>query len=228
MSRGISTSRNISPLAPCLSQAGIAFACRYYSYTTNFAEKRLTHAEAQALLVQGIKLVTIYEDGPTDDTYFSTERGQRDGTHAHQFAVALGQPPDTAIYFAVDYDAPDKDLTLIAQYFAGVCHGLSVAGGGVARYAIGVYGSGLVCRLIKETRQLAAYAWLAESTGWAGHGNYAVPDLRQVIAGAALCGLAGGPKGGYEDNFADGDYGAFSTLQTGVTAEFLGLVKRLP
>jgi hypothetical protein len=217
MSRGISTNQNLGELAGCLQREKIEFACRYYSATTRMPEKRLIPAEAKALLDKGIKLVTVYEDGPTHAAYFTSNRGEQDAKHAQQYAIALGQPEGSAIYFAVDYDASNEDTRgPITAYFEGVRRGLAAAGGGTARYEVGVYGSGRVCAYIKEDRQLGHYSWLAESHGWGGHTDYAHPNIRQEIARHTLCSLRFGTQGEYEDNFADGDYGAFSTLQENV------------
>lgn len=213
MSRGISTNLNVSGIASCLNTENIKFVCRYYSFTTRQAQKRLTRAEAQTIHAAGMQIVTVYEDGPTNSAYFSNARGVSDGEHAHGFASAIGQPAGSAIYFAVDYDALPADIQgVIEQYFQGVLAGLAAAAGGAAVYDIGVYGSGRVCAHIKETKSLARYSWLAESHGWAGHSAYPTPDIRQEIATSTLCRLGFGAGGGYEDNFASGNFGAFSTL----------------
>jgi hypothetical protein len=169
--------------------------------------------EAKELLDKGIQIVTVYEDGPTEAAYFSSSRGQQDGRNANDFAAAIGQTAGSAIYFAVDYDASESHTQgVIEKYFEGVLDGLAAAGGGKAQYEIGVYGSGRVCSHIKETKKLAKFSWLAESHGWAGHAAYPKPDIRQEIATSALCKLAAGVDGGYEENFANGSFGAFSSL----------------
>ncbi|MFZ4699998.1 MAG: DUF2272 domain-containing protein [Candidatus Methylumidiphilus sp.] len=213
MSRGISTNQDISAICHCLQSKGIKFVCRYYSFTTHQTHKRLTLPEANAILAEGMQIVTVYEDGPTNPAYFSKTRGESDGKHAHDSALALGQPSGSAIYFAVDYDASKTDtLSVITEYFEGVQRGLATANGGAALYDVGVYGSGRVCSHIKEIKSLAKYSWLAESHGWAGHAAYPNPDIRQEIATTALCGLAAGVGGGYEDNFVSNNFGAFSSL----------------
>lgn len=163
-----------------------------------------------------MSIVTVYEDGPTSSAYFSYNRGMQDGSHAHQYAVALGQPAGSAIYFAVDYDATTAHTQgPITQYFQGVKAGLDHAAGGAASYRIGVYGSGRVCGWLKEQQGLAQYSWLAESHGWAGHAAYPSPDIRQEIATHSLCGLPGGVGGDYEDNFVSANFGAFATIGGG-------------
>ncbi|NVE01157.1 DUF2272 domain-containing protein [Massilia sp. BJB1822] len=213
MARGISTNRNTGSLAACLRSEEIAFVCRYYSFTTKQPQKRLTSAEADQLLSAKLQLVAVYEDGPTSADYFSRARGEQDGKHAYAYARNIGQPTDSAIYFAVDYDATQQDVDgPITQYFQGVKAGLTASNPSQAPYPTGVYGSGRVCAAIKDKQHLAQYAWLAESHGWAGHAGYTKPDIRQEVSVSKLCGLNGGAEGDYEDNFASGSFGAFSSL----------------
>lgn len=213
MSRGISTNRQIGNIAACLKSNAIAFACRYYSFTTKQPQKRLTQAEAKSLLDKQIKIVTVYEDGPTEPAYFTAARGESDGRRAREFGAALGQPAGSAIYFAVDYDASRADVEgRITTYFEGVARGMKEGFAGTPPYRIGVYGSGRVNKHIKETTGLAAFSWLAESHGWAGHASYPTPDIRQEVSSSPLCDLKAGIGGGYEDNFASGEFGAFSSL----------------
>src|SRR5437773_11279654 len=165
MSRGISTNRRVTNRVTCLRQNGIDFICRYYSHATKSTEKRITSPEAAAIVQAGMKIVTVYEDGPTNPGYFSRARGQADATRAHAAAQEIQQPAGSAIYFAVDFDASIADTNgRITEYFQGVKDGLTQAGS--PDYEIGVYGSGRVCSRIKEDRNLAKYSWLAESTGW--------------------------------------------------------------
>lgn len=217
MIRGISTNRSIAAIASCLSAENVAFVCRYYSATTKQPEKRLTSDEAKQLISFGIKIVTVYEDGPTSFAYFSEIRGQKDGANAHAYARKIGQPPDSAIYFAVDYDASDSDTSgAITTYFQALKNSLASAAGKETPYKIGVYGSGRVCNHIKEKLGIATYSWLAESHGWAGHSAYTKPDIRQEISSASLCDLKGGVGGNYEDNFSTGDFGAFPSNHAGI------------
>jgi hypothetical protein len=211
MAKGISTNRRVTALVQCLRGQGIEFVCRYYSRTTAQSEKRLTRAEANAIFREEMRIVAVYEDGPTNARYFSRARGLRDGASAFGFAQEIGQPDGSAIYFTVDYDARANTTNgPITEYFEGVKEGLASSGAGAAGYEIGVYGSGRVCSRIKEQKQLAKYSWLAESTAWAGSSEYATSNIKQSIASGRLCGLPGGVGGDYEDNETSGDFGAFS------------------
>ena len=41
----------------------------------------------------------------------------------------------------------------------------------------GVYGSGAVCKMIKQELRIATHSWLAQSTGYTGTAAYNRPDL---------------------------------------------------
>jgi hypothetical protein len=210
MSRGISTNHNVGGQAACLKQAGIDFVFRYYSLTTSQPEKRLTKPEADALSAAGLQLGVVYEDGPTDPSYFSKSRGQQDGKNAYHYASLLQQPTGSAVYFAVDYDASPADVQgPITDYFNGVAQGLTAASGGAPSYEIGVYGSGLVCGSIRSNVAGVTFAWLAESTGWANSSTYTNWDVKQIVATSPLCALT---VQGYEDCQSAGGFGGFQTV----------------
>jgi hypothetical protein len=207
MPHGISTNRRLTSLGGCVRAAGHTFVCRYYSRTTKQPQKVLTRDEALALTAADVQIVAVYEDAPLNPAYFSRQRGRADAVGAVDLARAVGQPAGSALYFAVDYDATaDATTGAITEYFRGVQEGLASR---AASYVIGVYGSGRVCARIKDDLGLAALAWLAESTGWAGSSTYTTWDIRQAVSTTALCGLPGGLHGGYEDNVARGPFGAF-------------------
>ena len=214
MKNGISTNRDVTQSATCLKGVGIDFVFRYYSTTTTQPEKRLTRSEANSILAAGLTLGVVYEDGPTDVTYFSTQRGNQDAINAFNAAVSLGQPAASAIYFTVDYDASAADVSgPISDYFTGVNQGMQQAASaaGVVPYSIGVYGSGDVCSFIKGQNSLAKYSWLSESTGWGGSKNYSNWDVNQAIPTADICGFTANPQT-YDENRALDDFGGFASL----------------
>jgi hypothetical protein len=205
MKRGISSAKNLVPFVSCLADSGIRFAFRYYSQSF---WKRLTLAEARTLTGAGIEIGIVYEDGPINVNYFTSTRGQADAQRAIGFAQAMGQASGTAIYFAVDYDASLSHLSAISSYFTAVRSKLDIAG-----YQVGIYAGGTVCQTIKDNQGLAAFSWLAESTGWLGSRTYSTWDIKQSVAHSPLCGLAGphnGEEADYEDNQAQDNFGGFS------------------
>src|SRR5947199_7182887 len=66
---------------------------------------RCTSAMIAELHNAGLKVWSVYEKGyPTSDGYFSASKGTSDGNAAATFAESMGQPKETQIYAAVDYD----------------------------------------------------------------------------------------------------------------------------
>lgn len=216
MKRGISTNRDMSSQAATLKTSGIDFVFRYYSTTTTQAEKRLTVAEAQALSAAGLEIGVVYEDAPTNATYFSWNRGHQDGVNAYNAARTLAQPIGTCIYFAVDYDASSSDITgPITQYFQGVSQGMNDANQGLSEYMVGVYGSGSTCSGLLSSCPFIAKTWLAESKGWSGSKTFTTWDVNQSVATACLCDLQ---PDEYEDNQALDDFGGWSFAVADSTA----------
>ncbi len=208
--KGLDTNRNCTDLATCLKQNGIDFVARYYSRTTQNADKRLTLAEAQALSQAGLYLVTVYEDSPTSKTYFSNDRGKSDGKSAYAYAQDINQPRDSAIYFAVDYDATMADIEgPIIQYFNGVYDGLKDSANAKPIYKIGVYGSGATCDYLRKNLSFVEFSWLSCSTGWLNSKTYSTWNIKQSLASSSLCGL---DKTGWDSNESQNNFGQF-TLQ---------------
>jgi hypothetical protein len=211
MSKGISTSKNLTNQAECLRREGLEFVFRYYSAN---AWKRMEQPEAVALAAAGLQIAAVYEDGPLEQDangYFTAQRGIRHARNAYQWASdVIHQPSHSAIYFAVDFDYTDQaNLRGVKAYFKAVRDTIAEESGhgGALDYKVGVYGSGKVCRLIKEQSTLAEYSWLAESVGWTGYHEYKEAcDVLQAIRTGSLCRLDN-----YEDCEARSeDFGAFN------------------
>lgn len=191
--RGIDASSPCSAsTVECLRNSKIAFVCRYYSRTTKIKGKRLTKAEAKRLSKGGLRIVTVYEDGPTEYSYFSASRGTRDANGALRQAGVVGQPRGSAIYFAVDYDAsPSEIRNNILAYFQAVNETMR------KDFIVGVYGSGSVCAALLKAG-LAQYAWLAQSTGWSGSKTFRNWTIKQEPA-KRVCGLKADPDVAQEE-----------------------------
>jgi hypothetical protein len=178
MSRGIDASVDLTRFASSLA-ANYNFAVRYYNIINH--SKNLTLAEANILNAAGLRIAVVWENGhPTRASYFSFEQGVHDGTSAYHYAsVQIQQPADTPIYFAVDYDASPEDTAgVITEYFNGIQQAFNTISRNSPVYVPGVYGSGLVCSTILNAG-LAAFAWLAQSTGWRGSKTFQNYNIKQ-------------------------------------------------
>ena len=81
----------------------------------------------------------------------------------------------TAKNFSVDYDASEEEVNgQIKEYFKAVSEMILLDG-----YNVGVYGSGLVCRIIKSSG-LASYTWLALAKDWRESTNYKDWNINQL------------------------------------------------
>jgi hypothetical protein len=211
LSRGIDMATDSRDVSQELKGSGLQFVARYYRDPASRLPP-LSPEEARAVTEAGMKLVTVWQYKSNKPEHFSYAAGQADGMAAHRQAKAVGQPPGTAIYFAVDYNAPEPDIrSLIDPYFRGVAAGLAAAAGKSREYRIGVYSSGAVCGYLKGAR-LAEYAWLSHSRAWAGYDSFTKWDIKQGARTTAL-------SFDHDINEARGEFGAFTpTGQTHVAA----------
>ena len=144
------------------------------------AKTKLTPAEAEALSAAGLYVVAVFENAPTQASYFSHAKGVSDGAAAFRYAAdQIGQPLSSPIYFTVDYDASSGDLGgVIADYFTGLAEAFAAESHGGDSYPIGVYGSGLTCSQL-TARGAVTFTWLAQSSGWSGFHTFTTWNLKQ-------------------------------------------------
>jgi peptidoglycan hydrolase-like protein with peptidoglycan-binding domain len=172
---GMDSNTNCSPFADRLSGQGMQFVARYYSHN---AAKTLTAAEAQQLSAAGLGIVAVYEDCNDSVDRFSAAVGASQAAKTLELAAAIAQPAGTAIYFAVDYDATQADVEgPITGYFTAIRSALAAA---PTQYVVGVYGSGMTCRIIRDAG-LAQFTWLTCSTGFCEYAAFRTEaDLVQL------------------------------------------------
>ena len=198
---GMDASVNCAAFAGCIVASGIRFVVRYYS---NSVGKTITRAEALALSRVDLQVAVVYEDRNNAIQYFSTQQGNKNAAKALSVAAGIGQPTGSAIYFAVDFDpSADQVRGPISDYFRAVVQAVAVA---PTRYAVGVYGSGLTCRLIRDSG-LATFTWLTGSTGFREYAQFrSQATLVQVSPQRTIC--AG--KLSIDDDIAQSEnFGAF-------------------
>jgi hypothetical protein len=175
--QGIDLATDASDVLIELQQRPVEFVARYYREPQS-RWPPLSAGEAQQLSSLGLKIVAVWESHSRDPAHFSYTSGYFDAMTAFDEARAIGQPAGSAIYFAVDFNARGQLLDDIDAYFRGIAAGLAMASGGSAAYAVGVYGSGIVCDAIKRAG-LARYSWLSNSFAWEGSTSYDGWDIMQ-------------------------------------------------
>ena len=198
--------------------AGIKFICRYYSHSPG---KNLSPSEALLICSAGISVVAVWETAGDHAAFFSFKQGVDDATSASNQAQTIGQPVDSAIYFAVDFDASPTEIDGgITDYFKGVQQGLTASMPGKATYSVGVYGSGLTCDTLFRAG-LVQHTWLAMSSGFRGSKTYTSWNIKQSLD-TDLLGLGQSHKvdPDVSHNAANGGLGAFTVALGGILGNF--------
>jgi hypothetical protein len=162
--------------AKAMAAAGMRFACRYL-VPAQYAWKRLTRAEAEAITAAGLKIVSVFQRGQKDAAG-GAANGTRDGKAAYQEAKAIGQLAGTAIYFAVDFDAQPKDYDAIEAY-------LRAAAKELPGYNVGVYGSYAV---VEEMARRGAAKHFWQTYAWSRGKISKCANLYQYKNGQTLAG----------------------------------------
>ena len=149
-----------------LKRSGITLVLRYLN-PLGPSQKQCGVSEAEAIAKAGLRLGLVSEGwGDFAHGGISAAAGERDAEHALVTAPKLGASEGAGVYFAVDLDASEQEISkLVLPYFVEVRRLLS------PKFRVGVYGSGLVCSRVLDVR-LADLAWLACSTGWRGSRDF--------------------------------------------------------
>ncbi len=117
-----------------------------------------------------MKYFPIFQEYSTKLTHFTVDNGHRHAKEAQAAAQRLGVPP-TIIYFAVDYDATDPEVTShILPYFQAVTQSL---GGG---YRVGIYASRNICTRVSQAGYAVASFVSDMSTGFSGNLGFPIPN----------------------------------------------------
>jgi hypothetical protein len=140
-----------------------SFAARYVRPHINHLDK----VEAANLFAAGLAVCSIWQTGRV------FVRGTADGTDAFTEAEAIGQPPHTPVYFAVDISVDDPldpntvPLQQIVDYFSDVRRGyrLYLAGGGTTPYYVGAYAAANVLDAVYRAG-LATHFWQPWPPTW--------------------------------------------------------------
>jgi peptidoglycan hydrolase-like protein with peptidoglycan-binding domain len=134
-------------------------------------DKEIQPGELDAIFDGGLRVFPIsqYDGGRVAN--FTYSQGYQHALRAHARAVGYGFNRGTVIYFAVDYDATDDDITSnIIPYFNGIQAGLASQG---KRYIAAVYGSRNVCRRVTSEAN-ARYSFVS-GMSWGFSGNLGFP-----------------------------------------------------
>ena len=214
----IDTPFNTRTSISCLKSRGVRTVIRYYNFSNSsvFPNKRLELPEAEALSANEMQIAVVFQQRQDRVADFSESKGFAAGRTAFRHAQhSIGQPTNSGIYFSVDFDASNSEITNnVIPYFQGVRRAFTEESGGNPEYRVGVYGSGLVSsRLTNEG--LIQLTWLAMSRGFRGTRDALEAGefhLAQRAPATQLCGLGVDFN---DPNPARPDFGSF-TIDTPV------------
>ncbi len=137
--------------------------------------KNLTAKELESIFRAGLRVFPIFQDGGWYPEYFSdgAAAGERDGRIAVGAAKLINLPTGTIIYFAVDCDLYDYQVSqLIIPYFKGVFSSVCSGGSG---YLVGIYGSRNICSRVSDEGYAVSSFVGGMSTGYCGNLGYPLP-----------------------------------------------------
>ena len=125
-----------------MRENGIAFAGRYIGPES--WGKTITRSETELLLGEGVAILLCWET-VAERMRGGASAGAEDGASALRWAISLGVPAGTVIYFACDYYPPYGELALCDKYTRAAQAALG------STYEAGVYGPQHVVSYLSES-----------------------------------------------------------------------------
>lgn len=159
--------------AKSLYNNGYRYIGRYLTGTmAGGVPKNLTRKEAEIILDAGLNFFPIFQTEGYYNSYFTQEQGRADAYEAIDAATKLGIPAGTIIYFAVDYDCMDYQITdNVIPYFEAVNYVMSDS-----IYQTGIYGTRNACTRVSELGYATSSFVGDMSTGFSGNLGYSMPN----------------------------------------------------
>lgn len=151
------------------------YIARYLVNAEGGRDKKVTTSELQILFNNGIRLFPIFQTIGTTVGYFSVSQGTADAKTAAKAATDLKLQFGTIIYFAVDCDPTDDQITNnIIPYFKSVFNALISAG--KCQYRVGIYGTRNVCSRVSKAGYAISSFVSDMSTGFSGNLGFSIPN----------------------------------------------------
>lgn len=161
--------------AATLKNRGVRYVGRYLTNpsATQLPEKTVQPGELQTMADNGLRCFPIYQTYGREASGFSYVQGRAAGQAAVNAALDHGFKAGTRIFFAVDFDALDSEVTSnVLPHFKGIEDAISDDGN---RYAIGVYGPRNVCSRVAAAGHSSASFVSDMSSGFSGNYGYSLP-----------------------------------------------------
>ena len=160
--------------ARALYQAGYRAVGRYLDEEpSGTLDKEIKPGELQTIFAAGLRCFPLWQYNARRLEDFTYSAGYQHGLQAHERGVHHGFDRGTVIYFAVDYDATDPEITAnVIPYFLGVRGALNRQGG---RYVPGVYGSRNVAARVSSEAYVSDSFVSGMSWGFSGNLGFPLP-----------------------------------------------------
>ncbi|MEU7582278.1 glycoside hydrolase domain-containing protein [Streptomyces sp. NPDC041068] len=192
--------------AAALKSAGYKYVGRYlYNPDPNpsgdLKEKQIQPGELATIKKAGLRCFPIFQTWSRSADYFSYNQGTGDAFRAIEWARVHGFKPGTIIYFAVDYDAMDGEVTeYVIPHFRGVMRTIGENSG----YGVGVYGPRNVCQRVADAGYSATSFVSDMSSGFSGNLGYPLPTNWAFDQIATISVGSGDGKIEIDNNIASG------------------------
>lgn len=135
-------------------------------------DKCLTNTEIARIFDAGLKIFPIFQETGRSVANFNSSTGFENGVKAFEAAEKFGMSHGSTIYFAVDFDPTDAEITSgIIPYFASIK--LSSLG---RKYRVGVYGTRNVCNRLNNEIGIDKFFVLDASYGFSGNLGFTMPN----------------------------------------------------
>ncbi|WP_347449170.1 glycoside hydrolase domain-containing protein [Terrisporobacter vanillatitrophus] len=136
--------------------------------------KKLKEHEAKVIFDNGLRLFPIYQTSGNSVSYFNETQGRVDGKAGIESALSYGFPKGTTIYFAVDFDAVDDQVTSnVLPHFRGIQKSFNIYN--PKGYKIGIYGARNICSRVSN-EGIATTSFVGDlASGFSGNIGYPLP-----------------------------------------------------
>ena len=160
--------------AQALKSAGYKYIGRYLfnPSSTDLPEKQIQPGELDTIAEYGLRCFPIFQTWSRSTDYFHYAQGCADAFAAIRWAQFHGFKAGSIIYFAVDYDALDHEVTShVIPHFRGVWETVAAH----SRYDVGIYGPRNVCQRVSD-KGYAVTSFVSDmSSGFSGNLGYSLP-----------------------------------------------------
>lgn len=157
-----------------IKNEGFTHVGRYLTNAkTGSLDKKMTDEEIRIILNAGLSIFPIYQTYGGSVNYYTIGQAKEDAISAENAAKKFGFPEETTLYFAVDYDVYDSEVTsVIIPYFRQLNETMQGLG---VKYNIGIYGPRNACNRVYDEGYVK-YCFVSDaSSGYSGNLGHCMP-----------------------------------------------------